>query len=122
MTINRERIRELRDHIADLPADKLNMRTWSRNHSCDTAACIGGWAERLFVTVDHPWSADTYDALGLTGAQGTALCYPEYRGPGEAPENPYSATPTQAARVLDILDKTGEVRWDLAMAEALEPA
>jgi hypothetical protein len=119
MKLNHKNIRKVRDHISGLEPNKFDMMTWGRRHSCDTAACIGGWADRVCgITSVH--YTETADVLGISYVDAGKLFYPQDKW--EFSECPYRATPAQAARVLDILDKTGEVRWDLAMAEVLEPA
>lgn len=69
--MNRERLKTLRDHLAGLPDERVDMSLWStERHDCGTACCIGGWAERLWADQ----SAGV--ALGLDDYQHDALFFP----------------------------------------------
>lgn len=59
--MNRERLKTLRDHLAGLPDEKLDMRWYVAQQGfglplgdpailseCGTTACIAGWAAHLF--------------------------------------------------------------------------
>jgi hypothetical protein len=102
----RDRMIRLRDFLATLPDKQFNMGVWSRQLSCGTAACIGGWAEHLiFGEIDSERSERTVAAaLGLSREQESELFYPDS----------YNRTTAEAVRVLDYYLATGEIRWDVA--------
>lgn len=82
--------------------------------ACDTAACIGGFAEAL-LRKGRPGGfglgADGF--LGLDYNQGTELFYPDER---VVPD--YRAvTKEQAIAVLEHLRDTGEVNWNVAFSQ-----
>lgn len=117
----RDRVIRLRDFLAELPDERFDMGTWGAydvgtkklQHDCGTAACIGGWAERLFGrATDEPEAACA--SLGLDPCQGEALFYP----PGH---NSGRYTKARAVAVLDHLLATsdpgtvnGVVDWSVA--------
>ncbi|MFC7378224.1 hypothetical protein [Brevundimonas sp. GCM10030266] len=84
--MNRERLKTLRDHLAGLPDERVDMRHyftvgngWTAadpaallEAGCGTAACIAGWAASLFQGQPE----DANDLLDLTEMQEQALCYP----------------------------------------------
>ena len=45
--MNRERVQELRDYMAALPADRIIMQDWWRSSECGTVGCIAGYAAFL---------------------------------------------------------------------------
>lgn len=93
--MNRERLTILRDHLASLPDERVNMAAlvrwpsgpdhWSRKtmaeivHNCGTACCVAGWANALF-NPDKPeisvGADDAEVALGLTWDQKGGLFFP----------------------------------------------
>lgn len=50
--MDRERLTILRNYIASLPPERLNMEAWASDnwtpHDCGTAGCVGGHAVNLF--------------------------------------------------------------------------
>lgn len=84
-------------------------------HQCRTVSCIKGWAEALSQAEVSGGRRgdDGYHYLGLSNHVGMALFLPVRWCLG-------TYTPAQAVRCLRHLAETGEVRWDLALAE--EPA
>lgn len=124
--MNRENILKVADAIEQhsIPDLGFNMSdvvfTYSHGHfdksghDCNTVACIAGWAKA--ASLGHKPGNDTRidDVeiwLGIDDVQAAELFMPddwEYGG----------YTPAQAVRTLRHLAETGEVRWDLAMAEA----
>jgi hypothetical protein len=109
-----ERLAYLRDFLRDLPPEKFNMH----RYECGTAACIAGWAGRLFVANydrghgDPCWVSGS--ALGISYHQAVDLFLP--RG-GSAPGfRCYDATPKRASKVVGHLIETGEVDWSRAFS------
>ena len=95
--MNRERLTILRDHLASLSDERLNMvdffvdsdgedLDWDTiaeaksklQADCGTAACIAGWALTLFAETQGGWGVETaaMEALGLEYDQGRALFLP----------------------------------------------
>lgn len=92
--MNRERLTILRDHLASLPDERVDMRSagigadgnrsaWSITtphallSQCGTAACIGGWANYLFAPESLGASCATAQKLlELTNSQEQALFLP----------------------------------------------
>jgi hypothetical protein len=93
--MNRERLKTLRDHLASLPDERVDMRTyvdwdagplgWGRQgtgdvlHKSGTAACIAGWAVALFEpgrSVFDISADDSAALLGLTESQSDLLFLP----------------------------------------------
>lgn len=129
--MNVEKIKQVRDRIAELPAERFNMGIWAGtlrgdeygvfpsqlNHDCGTAACIGGWAEAVAAAEREDGSipiAEHY--LDLSNDQADALFYPNV-----APLGLYSMSQlkiTHAVKVLDHLIETGEVDWASAIKAA----
>lgn len=46
--MNRERLKTLRDHLAGLPDERVDMSVHQVTRDCHTVACIAGWADFLF--------------------------------------------------------------------------
>lgn len=47
--MNRERVQQLRDHMAGLPEDAVNMDAYlDKSPTCGTVACVAGYACLLF--------------------------------------------------------------------------
>lgn len=68
--MNRERLTILRDHLASLPDEQVDMGTTTEQRSCGTVACIMGWAHIL-------WPGQGAErSLGLRGHQGDSLFMP----------------------------------------------
>jgi len=132
--LNIERLTQLRDHLAALDPARFNMAEWAEIpsspspshdtvedfvHNCNSVACIGGWADALFLDPEDRLItasvATTFELLGLTDAQGNALCFPGSSGP----ENGWpdygvgyeDITTTHAVETLDKLINTGKVDW-----------
>lgn len=105
MTINRENIKLVRDHIAGLKPEKFSMSHW-----CGSACCIAGTA--VIVKGDQPNFRDTAEKarkfLGLTHGQADVLFEPPYD------TGAYTAGIPGAVRVLDQLLETGTVDWSVA--------
>jgi hypothetical protein len=83
-----------------------------RNHTCGTAACIGGFAAILAKDglKNLPRYAENIDLiaadfLGLDGEQAGSLFYPG------ATENGWQASAENAIEVLEHLKETGEANW-----------
>lgn len=117
-TIERQRVQELRNFLAILPAHKFHMAIWQKDLEelgCNTVACIGGWAETLFqkecekatFLEDNQGWAGVADVLGLTYKEADALFQPNgYRF--------MKWTPSQAVAVLDHYLATGQIDWSVA--------
>ena len=136
MGLNIERLTILRDHIAALDPSRFNMAVWSQSdldalstatlyqmqHNCGTAACIGGWAETLFVAkeptdfIGAGSDTLTIEALGITAEQAEELFFPHYQLSEAGLDASYSQlTQRQAVEVLDHLIETGQVDWPRAV-------
>jgi hypothetical protein len=119
--LNRKNIRKVRNAIAAADPAKFNMKIWSTSssrekvlHNCDTAACIGGWAEAVCGDSENlqDLDKDAFELLDLDFVMGDALFSP----PGYFKEGAYSQA--DAVRVLNILLKTGKVDWPAAQGRS----
>lgn len=127
--MNRERITQLRDVLAELPPERFNIRYWATDratgrphpilstfeadfsivkHDCGTAACIAGWALTLFKPEVTNIGSSAQTVLGLTNEQAYELFEPEGYSDEDANER---FTAQAAVAALDHLLDTGEVRW-----------
>lgn len=77
-------------------------------HECGSACCLNGWVE---ACNGKPVSGWAINGLGVNESQNDQLCIPR------EDTGAYSATPQQAARVIEILRDEGVVDWPRAMAE-----
>lgn len=126
--MNRSRITRLRDLIAGLPAERVNMANFAApgvhdaaamlDDGCGTPACICGWGAALLGMTDHlkvAPSAETHVArwLGLSEYQANDLFYPVGYDGGHYGQ-------AEAVGVLDFLLETGEVRWPALPVEGHE--
>lgn len=122
ITQERANMLRVRDTIAGLSCKMFDMSESgevedAERGSCDTAACIGGWARAVLRRrVNSIYELGPY--LGLTEPQARTLFYPGVTGT-EATlmsdgESPYDASPHQAVRVLDHYLATGEINWAVA--------
>lgn len=77
--MNRERLTILRDHLASLPDDRVDLSVVQEVDECGTVACIAGWAGVLarrdgdakpsvYFSMD-----DAEEWLGLSETQGPCL-------------------------------------------------
>jgi hypothetical protein len=122
--MNIERIQQLRDFLAGLPPEKLNMHDWFTHlgdlvawvpdmptypdvvNECGTCACIAGWAN--FIFRDVPTSRDDFGSsarnlLGLSDEQGQLLFMAlDYEGHDLIPDI-RMITLTHAIAALDII-------------------
>lgn len=118
--INRERLLLLADRIERTPHAKrldesdltsrprrFSMKWWN----CGTAACIGGWAEAMFLGKGYHPVSDVSEALGLNRKQSDTLFFHETSA---------DITPEQAASCLRFLAETGKVDWGRALRKASE--
>lgn len=85
---------------------EFSYRT-ATEHPCGSACCIGGWIIARNDLSPHisPAEAVRTIAPDLTPGQAYELCWPDSDSPG------WSATPEEAADVIDHLLATGEVDW-----------
>jgi hypothetical protein len=102
----------------------MNMLFSTRHntdHACGCAACIGGWVHAVRPDLRQTTLCAAVAQLGCTLAQATDLCLPGIgRGGITSPTQiapVYDATPTQAARAVEILAETGAVDWPRALKE-----
>lgn len=86
-------------YLSDGKGDAFNMSTWD----CGTAACIGGWAERL--AGKQLFDSDAESRRGLYD-----LLFPGFFE--------RQATPQQAAVALRSYLETGAPDWVTAMSES----
>lgn len=123
MPVNVANVLQVRDLILAHP-DEFNMSYYCWNpkteeegtaqlgHSCGTVACIAGWssyaAQKLTSVYEGEVLETTSEFLGLDMDATRALCLPD-----DDDDHIYSATPLQAANVLEHLARTGEVNWDM---------
>jgi hypothetical protein len=126
--VNRENIKKVRDLIASLPPERLDMSQlfsrddrvdwdyWRNNprkfkEDCCTAACIAGWTlVRLASSQQRRCGADARDAgqlLGLETEEADELFLPEGYEQGGRYDR------ADAVRVLDHLLETGQVDWSI---------
>jgi len=73
--MNRERLTILRDHLASLPDERVDMRHIRTERECGTVCCIAGWANELRGEPSGTDSAAKW--LGLTMDQRSVLFYAE---------------------------------------------
>lgn len=103
MTVNVENITRVQDAILGSPG-KFDM-----NHWCDSAMCIGGWANHL-QSIDEARRIDSERAaaefLGMDREDADELFYPETL------YGDWSAiTPEQAVAHLEHIKAGGDVDW-----------
>jgi hypothetical protein len=98
------RLRAVRNKIASLPRQKFDMAGWRSIGWCGTVACIGGWTEQMFAKGKESSMEEIARLLGLSYMTDWTLFHPDT-------EEGWHATPAQAVRVIDHLDKTGRVVW-----------
>lgn len=111
--MNIDRLTRLANYLRQLPVEDFDMNTWDE---CDSAGCIGWHAVDLF---------GKYSPLRSMGEQAKEALDLDYDRADDLffPHDPiyFGATPTQAARVIEYLVKTGEVDWGIVQAELVEP-
>lgn len=74
--MNRERLKALRDHLAGLPDERVDMDYVRIERDCGSVCCIAGWANELWAEGDiHTTTAQ--NLLGLSDEQASALFYAE---------------------------------------------
>lgn len=126
--MNVQRILELAAHIEALDPSRFDIHVWSEDpadpdrhaltagiikHDCGTCACIGGWAETLFMPEDFNVSTDgsyinVAQLLGLSDDTAYNLCHPH--------DVSWSAvTKDVAVSVLRNLAETGQVDYQKAL-------
>lgn len=120
--MNKERIKQLRDHLAGLSPERIDMRAFvdyideKYNYDldpavlltdCNTAGCIAGWAHALFAPLDLDFDPDDVAAreLDLSDEERQNLFMP-------SGYNRWNPTKGEIIQVLDILLTTGVVNWD----------
>ena len=96
--MNAARLRKLAAHIGGIDAAEFDMGQW-----CGTAACIAGWAVRIFASGYEPltsgqWLCTAADILDLSFDEVRWLCIPATGGVYVS-----DATPADAALVLDLV-------------------
>jgi len=106
--VNTENLRKVRDHIASLPPEQVNMGVLVGERSCGTVACVAGWAGVLSGGVN----AQLWLNIGYDDADKL------FTPPGWRTDNRRRVEHTKRypkARVVATLDhliETGEVDWD----------
>lgn len=113
--MNVERLKMLRDHIANIPESEFNMADYEVEGDCGTVRCIAGHCKLLFhdVIPDLVWwntEASSREVLGLTWNQGHRL----FLGAISA-RLTYGVTRNEALQTLDHLMATGKVDWSHAI-------
>jgi len=117
----RDNLMLVRNFLASLPPERFDMGDWGdgADVECGTAACIGGWAERLLfgelygrptwlVGAEMGLSIDqSEDLFFLVGKQQPGLDFQDI-------------TTAHAVKVLDHLIATGEVDWSKALPDGSE--
>lgn len=117
-----DRVIQLRDFLETLPPERFNMGSWGKvnhaTHTCDTPACIRGWAEALFSTVGEMTVREVGTLIGLDDQQSADLFQSGY-----ALQNASKAlgvkdleaiTVDHAVAVLDHYLLTGKIDWGVA--------
>lgn len=131
--MNRERIQQLRDHIASLPDEKFDMRLLvgvegcssyepydeavdpeapitNALHECGTAACIAGHAVALFEPLTPVSSTSAIQAAALLGLNWHTGARELFMPEGYEDAGLYNRK--DAIRTLDRLLETGTVNWN----------
>ncbi len=135
MTLNIANLQKTRDLIASQPPEALKMDSWFTSddfdyvygedpqgfdeligirppdfeHTCGTAACIGGWAVTQMardlgvavIPTDQGVGATAAKYLGLDSGQTDQLFHPKA----------FNLTQDEALATLDHLIATGDVQW-----------
>jgi hypothetical protein len=112
----RENLTKVRNVIEFLDPSRFNMAQWNTAnspnelaHKCETAGCIGGWAEPILLSED-----ETAQLLGLSPSEGYALFYPSECGTPEWVSRSWQELkPKHAVQVIDHLLGTGKVDWSV---------
>lgn len=78
----RENMLKVRNAIDSMEKHRFTMREWGRpidlHHSCNTSACIGGWAEALlFKYGEHPLLREIGMAMGMAPSEADELFFSE---------------------------------------------
>lgn len=124
--MNRERIQILRDHLAQLPDERFNMRLWFSDgsgepapeilreaifnpRSCGTAACIAGHALRLFRSRVNGTDNSIFEAARNVLKLNSPMALELFQPDGFSEKGVF--TRAQAVATLDHLLETGEVEW-----------
>jgi hypothetical protein len=137
--LNKANIAHVRDLILDAP-QHFNMSylvynprgrydaTLENLHTCNTTACIAGWAayaagyrgndsEEIEVIAADYLGLNHEPTPVVIGGQAGQLFYPPVFDAAPIGDRDssgyYQATPEQAAVVLNHLIETGEVKWDV---------
>lgn len=119
LTTPRARVEYLRDFLRRLPEEQFDMckasqRGDGRLGYCQSPACIGGWAVAIF-RVRTDCIEEAGDVLGLDVRRTADLFYPGLTLQRMGDDgDPYDATPSDAADVLDHFLNTGEIDWSAA--------
>lgn len=117
--MNKARLVKLRDHIAQLPPERIDMRAFTlaigphanyspsikdvaEDEDCGTAACIAGWTVALFDPQQPNLMLATQakNLLDLTQTQADSLFYPTSFYSGKI-------TQAQVIKALDSLINVG---------------
>jgi hypothetical protein len=111
--MNRENVRRVRDHIASLPPEQVNMGTVVSERECGTVACIAGWCLHLF-------GEDLgSEALGISdGRIARLITPPGWSRDRERPEHEKLYPKARVVATLDHLLATGEVDWNAGQEQA----
>jgi len=106
--VNVENLRKVRDHIASLPPEQVNMGLFQGEKSCGTVACIAGWATEL------NGGRRAQGWLGLYDRQTRELFTPRgwARDEHRRVEHTKLYPKSRVVTTLDHLIETGEVDWD----------
>lgn len=120
--IDTANLRLVRDLLAELPPHLFNMRE-PYEGSCETPACIYGWARTLMGAAGkYITPRDAADWMGIPDDEAADLfgmavdCERSYvAGLRTSPRfcSKFDATPAQAVQVLDHLIATGKVDWSV---------
>jgi hypothetical protein len=91
--------------------DKSYEHRKSSQHPCGSACCIAGWVQYKNRNTRGMFLEDAVSTIcppNTSISEIYKLCYPNQ-------DSPWSATPQQAARAVEILRDTGECNWEEAM-------
>lgn len=127
--MNIENMKILRDHLAGLPAKRINMENyygwidgkWFTDEgslkespiftSCGTCACIAGWAKAIFDPTNTGGAYEVaQQVLGLSDRNAMDLFTPDVSW--------HTLTKDHVLKVLDIAIATGGIiNWDAVVGE-----
>jgi hypothetical protein len=111
----RGRMIQLRNFLDVLPPSDFNMLDWG--DECGSVACIGGWAEFLFLAplADGYWPGrrDAAEIIGLSDFKADRLFFPIVEMACGSPAMS-CRDPSLAVHVIDHYLNAGQIDWSVA--------